>query len=68
MNKKNLILGRALEMGLEKKRFQSLTGIPPATFDRRMRRPDTITIGELRRMDQLARFEDKDLLALIRGL
>lgn len=28
---------------------------------------DTITIGELRRMDQLARFEDKDLLALIRG-
>ena len=33
----------------------------------KIHRPDTITIGELRRMDQLARFEDKDLLALIRG-
>ena len=48
MDKKAAILGRALEQGLSKIKFQRQTGISPATFDRRMRDPDTITIGELR--------------------
>lgn len=66
MDKKAAILGRALEQGLSKIKFQRQTGISPATFDRRMRDPDTITLGELRRMDQLAHFEDKVLLALVK--
>lgn len=66
MDKKAAILGRALEQGLPKIKFQKQTGISPATFDRRMRDPDTITLGELRRMDQLAHFEDKVLLALVK--
>lgn len=66
MDKKAAILGRALEQGLSKIKFQKQTGISPATFDRRMRDPDTITLGELRRMDQLAHFEDKVLLALVK--
>lgn len=66
MDKKAAILGRALEQGLPKIKFQKQTGISPATFDRRMRDPDTITLGELRRMDQLAHFDDKVLLALVK--
>ena len=66
MDKKAAILGRALEQGLSKIKFQRQTGISPATFDRRMRDPDTITIGELRRMDQLAHFNDAQLLDLVR--
>lgn len=41
--------------------------MPPATFSRRKKEPDSITIGELRRLDQLARFRDEQLLELIRG-
>lgn len=66
MDKKAAILGRALEQGLSKIKFQRQTGISPATFDRRMKNPDTITIGELRRMDQLAHFNDAQLLKLVR--
>ena len=43
-------------------------GFDSATFDRRMAKPDTITIGELRRMDALAHFEDKQLIELIRSI
>ena len=67
MDKKKVILGQALRQGLTKLKFQKLTGLPSATFDRRMARPDTITIGELRRMDQLAHFGDELLLELIRN-
>lgn len=67
MNKKNLILGAALRNGLTRTRLQKLTGMSPATFSRRMADPDTITIGELRRIDQLARFEDADLLKIVRS-
>lgn len=44
-----------------------LRQMSPATFSRRMKDPDSITIGELRRLDQLARFRDEQLLELIRG-
>ena len=65
-DKKSMILGRALEQGLPKPKFQLLTGMSPATFDRRMRNPDTITIGELRQMDGVVHFETEMLLDLIR--
>ena len=68
MDKKKVILGKALEQGLTKLKIQKLTGLPSATFDRRMAKPDTITIGELRRMDALAHFEDKQLIELIRSI
>ena len=65
-DKKSMILGRALEQGLTKLKFQKLTGMSPATFDRRMKNPDTITIGELRQMDAVAHFKEEMLLDLIR--
>lgn len=43
-----------------------LRQMSPATFSRRMKDPDSITIGELRRMDQLAHFNDAQLLKLVR--
>lgn len=62
-----MIYGAALLNGLSRDRLQKMSGMPPATFSRRMKDPDSITIGELRRLDQLARFRDEQLLELIRG-
>lgn len=67
MDKKSVIYGAALLNGLSRDRLQKMSGMPPATFSRRMKDPDSITIGELRRLDQLARFRDEQLLELIRG-
>lgn len=66
MDKKSMILGTAKKNGLIQDKLQRLSGISKRTFDRRMANPDSITIAELRRLDQLARFEDKDLIKLIR--
>lgn len=66
MNKKDVILGKAKTNGLPRKKLQKLSGIPPATFTRRMKNPDDITLAELRRLDQLARFDDTQLIGLIR--
>lgn len=67
MDKKATIIGRAMQEGLSKIKFQKMSGMSPATFDRRMASPDTITIGELRRMDELAHFPDEVILQLIRN-
>lgn len=67
MDKKSVIYGAALLNGLTRDRLQKMSGMPPATFSRRMKDPDSITIGELRRLDQLAKFRDDQLLELIRG-
>lgn len=66
MDKKSVIYGAAQLKGLTRERLQKMSGIPPATFARRMANPDSITIAELRRLDQLAHFEDKVLLALVK--
>lgn len=67
MDKKNTILGAALQHGLNRTRLQKLTGMSPATFSRRLADPDSLTIRELRRIDQLARFDDSELLRLVRS-
>jgi len=66
MDKKSVIYGAAQLKGLTREKLQKMSGIPPATFARRMANPDSITIAELRRLDQLAHFEDKVLLALVK--
>ena len=66
MNKKDVILGKAKTNGLPSKKLQKLSGIPSATFTRRMKNPDDITLAELRRLDQLAHFDDTQLIGLIR--
>lgn len=67
MDKKSVIYGAALLNGLTRDRLQKMSGMPPATFSRRMKDPDSITIGELRRLDQLAKFRDDQLIELVRG-
>lgn len=67
MNKKDFILGKAKSNGLSREKLQRLSGIAPATFSRRMASPDSITIGELRRLDQLANFTDQDIIKLVRS-
>ena len=67
MNKKDVILGKAKTNGLPRNKLQKLSGIPSATFTRRMKNPDDITLAELRRLDQLARFDDTQLIGLIRN-
>lgn len=66
MDKKSVIYGAALLNGLTRDRLQKMSGMPPATFSRRMKDPDSITIGELRRLDQLAKFRDDQLIELVR--
>lgn len=67
MDKKSVIYGAAKLKGLTRERLQKMSGIPPATFARRMANPDSITIAELRRLDQLAKFRDDQLIELVRG-
>lgn len=67
MDKKSVIYGAAQLKGLTRERLQKMSGIPPATFARRMANPDSITIAELRRLDQLAKFRDDQLIELVRG-
>ena len=47
--------------------FCRIACIPLRTFARRIRNPDTITVGELRRIDRTAHIDDRELIALIRG-
>ena len=47
--------------------FCRIVCITPATFARRIRDPDSITLGELRRIDRTAHIEDRELIKLIRG-
>lgn len=47
--------------------FCRIARIPLRTFYRRIRDPDSLTVGELRRIDRTAHIEDNDLLNLIRG-
>lgn len=62
-----MIYGAAQLKGLTRAKLQKMSGIPPATFARRMANPDSITIAELRRLDQLAKFRDDQLIELVRG-
>lgn len=61
-----MILGSALLVGLDKKKFMKHCGIPSATFDRRMAHPDTITLGELRIMASVAGLKDDQIIQLVR--
>ena len=63
----DLITGRAKITGLSRDKFRKLSGMSQSTFDRRMKDPDRITLGELRRFDQLAHFEDSELVSLVRS-
>lgn len=67
MDKKKFILGAALMVGLDRQKFMKHCGIPPATFDRRMKRPDTITLGELRVMSSVAGMTDEQIVKLVRN-
>ena len=66
MDKAKTIIGCGLENGKNRGKIQRPSGIPERTFERRMADPDSITIAELRRLDQLAKFRDDQLLDLVR--
>lgn len=46
----NILIGYAKVAGLDREAFRRCSGLTPATFSRRMKNPDDITIGELRSM------------------
>ena len=46
----NILIGYAKVAGLDREAFRRCSGLTPATFSRRMKNPDDITIGELRDM------------------
>lgn len=64
--KKALILGSATLVGLSREKLQRLSGLPPATFSRRMRKPDSLTIGELRSIVRATRMSDDVILRIIK--
>ena len=66
MDKKAAILGRALEQGLPKIKFQKQTGISPATFDRRMADPDKLTLGEFRQIVVATCMPDETALRMVK--
>ena len=47
--------------------FCRIACIARRTFARRIRDPDSITVGELRRIDRTAHLRDEEIIALIRG-
>lgn len=65
--KKDLIYGRAAITGVSREGLRRMSGMSRSTFERRMRDPNTLTIDELRRLDQIAHFEDAELIRLIRS-
>jgi len=54
-------------VGLDKQKFMKHCGIQSATFDRRMKRPDTITLGEIRVMSSVAGMTDEQIVKLVRN-
>ena len=66
MTKKDIIRNAMDAAGYRDRQadFCRIACIARRTFARRIRDPDSITVGELRRMDRVARI---DLIRLIRG-
>lgn len=64
--KKDLILGSATLVGLSREKLQRLTGLPPATFSRRMRNTDSLTIAELRSIVRATRMSDDVILRIVK--
>lgn len=63
----NVLIGYAKVAGLDREAFRRCSGLKPATFSRRMKNPDDITIGELRDMLRAIRImPDEALVKFIR--
>ena len=67
--KSNIIRAAIISAGYHGRQadFCRIARIPMRTFSRRMENPDSLTIGELRRIDRTAHIEDGELIKLIRG-
>ena len=64
MNKKSLIEGHIALIGLTVPRFTQMMGWSRSTYERRIRDPDSITLGEFRRMDNILHFPTETVLAM----
>lgn len=63
----NVLIGYAKVAGLDREAFRRCSGLTPATFSRRMKNPDDITVGELRDMLRAIRImPDEALIKFIR--
>ena len=64
----NILIGYAKVAGLDREAFRRCSGLTPATFSRRMKNPDDITIGELRSMLKAIRImPDEKVIEFIKG-
>ena len=68
MDKKSVIYGAALLNGLTRDRLQKMSGMPPATFSRRMKDPDSITIGELRQIAVVTCMSDETIIKMVKEI
>ena len=66
--KKRIIKAAVARAGYERNvdRLCDLTGMPRTTYYGKLRDPDSITVGQLMRLDMVLKFRDEDLLSLVR--
>lgn len=63
----DVLIGYAKAAGLDREAFRRCSGLKPATFSRRMKNPDEITIGEFRDMLRAIRImPDEAVIKFIR--
>lgn len=63
----NVLIGYAKVAGLDREAFRRCSGLTPATFSRRMKNPDDITLGEFRDMLRAIRImPDEAVIKFIR--
>lgn len=65
-NRADIIKGRACIVGLSIPELSKKTGIPLSTLYRKLKFPGGMTLTELELIDKVVKFEDKELLYLIR--
>lgn len=66
MDKKSVIYGVALSNGLSRDGLQRISGMPPATFTRRMADPDSLTLGEFRQIVKETGMKDETILMMVK--
>lgn len=65
--REDLLRGRARMSGFTVKRLMSRVGMTRSTMYKRLRLPGTMTLDELASIDRAIKFEDEEILRMVRG-
>lgn len=60
-----LVRRKAYDLGMSVKQVREKTGMSETTFQRRMKRPSDLTLGEIHILDLYLHFDDKEKLEIL---